>query len=145
MSGLGQTIDFASTSLRSAIDIYKKGGHVTMDYSDRDFRIMYNNNRVVLENTGDEEVLLRTKPVVSVEESLTQRCISRLTRGSLYQKYTSIKSINKYRNNLELGLRAFLKDVLNNRNGVNMTLFAGYKGLLDFVHKYVNNSGEKLN
>ena len=114
-----------------------------MDYSDRDFRIMYNNNRVVVENVL-EGGLLSTKPVKSIEESLTQRVFSRLTRGSLYQKYTSQKSINKYKSNLEVGIRAFLKDVLNGRNGVNMSLFAGYKGLIDFVHKYVYDSGEVL-
>jgi len=143
VSGLGKTVSFVSTSLRSAITVYKKGGHVTMDYSDRDFRIMYNNNRVVVEN-GLEDALLSTKPVKSIEESLTQRVYSRLTRGSLYQKYTSLKSINNYKSNLEIGIRAFLKDVLNGRNSVNMSLFAGYKGLLDFVHKYVYDSGEKL-
>lgn len=143
-SGLGKTVGFASTSLRSAIDLYKKGGHVTMDYRDRDFRILYNNNRIVVENSI-EKGLLMTKPVQSVEESLTQRLFSRLTRSSLYQRNTSLKSINKYKSNLEIGIRAFLKDVLNERNGVQMSLFNGYKGLIDFVHKFVYDSGRTLN
>jgi len=143
-AGLGNTIGFTSTSLRSAIDIYKKGGHVTMGYSERDFRILYNNNRVVVDflENNDEGGLLRTMPVKSVEESLTQRSFSRLTIGSVYQKNTSIKTISKYRCNLELGVRAFIKDVVNNRNGVNLSMFKGYTGILDFIRKYLYESGE---
>jgi hypothetical protein len=44
---LGKTIDFVTSSLRSATDIYKKGGHVTMEYRDQDNRVMYGNTRKV--------------------------------------------------------------------------------------------------
>jgi hypothetical protein len=36
---VGKTITFTTTSLRSATDIYKYGGHVTMVYRDQDFRL----------------------------------------------------------------------------------------------------------
>lgn len=36
---LGKTVTFTSTNLRSATDIYKHGGHVTMEYRDQDFRL----------------------------------------------------------------------------------------------------------
>lgn len=142
---LGKTIDFAGLSLRSAIDIYKKGGHVTMDYRDRDFRVLYNNNRIVVDQERFIKIgLLITKPVNSVEESLTQRSYSRLTRGVLYQKNTSLKSINKYNSNLEIGIRTFIKDVVNNRNGVTMSMFKGYTGIIDFIRKYLYESDQKF-
>jgi hypothetical protein len=50
----------------------------------------------------------------------------------------------KYKSNLELGIRAFIKDVLNNRNGVNISMFNGYRGLIDFIHKFLFETDQKL-
>jgi hypothetical protein len=141
-SGLGKTISFASTSLRSAIDIYKKGGHVTMSYRDQDFRVLYNNNRIVIE--GEGEGFLSTRPVESIEEALTLRRYSQLVRSTPYQKTTSMGSINKYTSNLEIGVRTFLRDVLNSKNGLSMSSFSGYRELIDYVHEWVLSSGYKL-
>lgn len=44
---LGKTIDFVTSSLRSATSIYKYGGHVTMEYKDQDYRVQYGNTRRV--------------------------------------------------------------------------------------------------
>lgn len=142
-TGLGKTISFASTSLRSALDVYKKGGHVTMGYRDQDFRVYYNNNRIILDEV-EKGGLLNSRPVESVEEALTLRRFSRLTRSSSYQKNTSVRSINKYTSNLEIGIRAFLKDALTGQNGIDMSYFTGYRDLIDYIHKFVFSSGYKL-
>jgi len=143
---LGKTVTFTSTSLRSATDIYKKGGHVTSEYRDQDFRLWYNNQRVVLDNLKNNEYLglLRTRPVETVEEALTLRRYANLTKGGIYHKSTGLKSINKYKSYLELGVRTFIKDVLNNRNGMSLSMFKGYNGIIDFIRKYLYESDQKL-
>jgi hypothetical protein len=50
----------------------------------------------------------------------------------------------KYKSNLEIGIRAFIKDVLNNRNSVNISMFNGYRGLIDFIHKFLFETDKKL-
>ena len=43
-----KTLEYIQTSLRSATEIYKKGGHVTMKYRDQLFRMHYDNRRALL-------------------------------------------------------------------------------------------------
>jgi Ni/Co efflux regulator RcnB len=42
-----KTIEYIQSRLRSASDIYKKGGHVTMVYRDQQFRMHFYNKRVL--------------------------------------------------------------------------------------------------
>jgi len=42
-----KTIEYIQSRLRSATDIFKKGGHVTMVYKDQQFRMHYDNKRVL--------------------------------------------------------------------------------------------------
>jgi len=35
----------------------------------------------------------------------------------------------------ELGIRSFIKDVVNNRNGVSLEMFKGYADLATFINK----------
>ena len=43
-----KSFEFIQTRLRSANEIFRKGGHVTRIYSDRNFRMHYDNRRIVL-------------------------------------------------------------------------------------------------
>lgn len=52
--------------------------------------------------------------------------------------------MNKYKSNLELGVRAFVKDVVNNRNGVGVTKLKTYSELKDFINKYLFVGGLSL-
>lgn len=42
-----KTLEYIQNSLRSATEIYKKGGHVTMKYRDQVFRMHYDNRRAL--------------------------------------------------------------------------------------------------
>jgi hypothetical protein len=88
--------------------------------------------------------MLSTKPLYSIEEALTLRRYSHLTRGSLYQRNTSLKSISKYKSYLEIGVRTFIKDVLNNRNGMTFSMFTGYKDLIGFIDKFLYETDIKI-
>lgn len=42
-----KTMEFTQSRLRSAADIYNKGGQVTMQYRDQIFRMHFDNRRVL--------------------------------------------------------------------------------------------------
>lgn len=138
---LGKTIDYVTSSLRSAKDIYLKGGHVTMEYKDQTFRVLYGNTRKVIDKThpryDHSSTFLQTVPWESVEECLTARKYAQIGKNTgIYQKNTGGGiTLGKYKSLAEIGVRGFLKDVLNNRNGVSMSQFGGYNGLIDFVNR----------
>lgn len=63
---------------------------------------------------------------------------------SVYQKYTSLPSQNKYKSLLELGVRTFIKDVVNNRNGVGIHNFNNYSSIRYFINKFLFETGLDL-
>ena len=74
-----KVINFIRTSLRSALDVYKYGGHVTQTFTDQIFRLHYDNRRIItipidlvpLFNNTEiiYNFLLDSKPVKTVKES----------------------------------------------------------------------------
>lgn len=42
-----KTIEYIQSRLRSASEVYKHGGHVTMIYRDQQFRMHFDNKRVI--------------------------------------------------------------------------------------------------
>jgi len=49
-------IEYIQTSLRSALDIVKRGGHVTRKYRDQKFSLLYDNRREIIDNLVYENV-----------------------------------------------------------------------------------------
>ena len=43
-----KTIEFPHTTLRSALDIYKKGGHVTKVFRDQKYRLIHDGRREMI-------------------------------------------------------------------------------------------------
>jgi hypothetical protein len=160
MSTDSKGIDFVSSSLRSGSEIVKSssfhyekvkdskdlyklrlrsGGHVTMKYRDQRFRLHYNNMRVVL-NPRNLDLLtnmLETRPISSVEEAILLRKIGNIMKGGVYQQNTSVKSINGYTSTLELAVRVFIKDILNDRNGISYSTFGSYGGIVSFINDFM--------
>jgi hypothetical protein len=150
----GKTIDYITSSLRSAKALVKSGGHVTMEYSDQDFRVAANNTRC-MDNyitdpwldplTGQQRGMRWSRAWNTVEEMLTARAISLSARGvGIYQRNTSKPGLKKYKSYAEIGVRSFIKDVLNDRNGVSMKKFGSYNRLIDFCNKYFFTSGGSI-
>lgn len=55
--------NFIQQSLRNANDIYKKGGHVIMSYADREFKLLYDNRRRIVDD--DEQCVDPCKELLS--------------------------------------------------------------------------------
>ena len=142
-----KTIDFVQTSLRSALDIYKKGGHVTPVYTDRKFRLHYDNRREIIIPKGLEidkinytDLLLDSKPVKNVGVCEVYRFLSKLPKQSIYQKNTSINVFkNTYKSYTELAVRNFLKALLNDKLNLNKNVFKNYNEILEFIKNYDKN------
>src|SRR3954454_24829960 len=96
--------NFLTSRLRSAKEIYLKGGHVTMIYSDQIYRLMFDNKRVILDKDLNV-TLFESKPLKNVEEGKMLRYISKLPKTSSYSKMSGCGSNNLYKSNEELMIR----------------------------------------
>lgn len=65
-------LEFIQSSLRSASDLYKRGGHVTMVYSDRMFSLVYDNKRIIVDNTDKADKPLYAK-IAERQQILSQQ------------------------------------------------------------------------
>jgi hypothetical protein len=86
--------------------------HVTMQYRDQDFRLLYNNNRQIVD-IDVASGLMGTKPFETVEDCLVTRSKGNVIKGTIYQKNSSLPSISKYKSLLELGVREFIKYIFS--------------------------------
>lgn len=55
--------EFIQSGLRSAVDIYKKGGHMISKYSDKNYTIFYDNRRCIIESDKEVKTNLLSKDV----------------------------------------------------------------------------------
>lgn len=141
MSSSDKAIEYVQTSLRSAKDIYKHGGHVTMMQRDQIFRLNHDNRRIIINEVGDSVdfsgTLLDSKPVKNVGESENLRYLMRLSRNSLYNKGTSGQSRNKYKSGKELIVRSFLKALLHEPPKYNLyNDFKTYSEIITYLQEY---------
>jgi hypothetical protein len=135
-----KSLEFIQSSLRSALDIYREGGHVTRVYKDQIFRLLYDNRRLIIipkgfENTIDiSNILLDSNPAPNKEFSKTLRFLSNFYKQSIYNKGTSVSSGNRYKTYIELAVRNFIKGLLSNPPKYNLNnVWQSYSEIIDFV------------
>jgi hypothetical protein len=137
-----KTIEYIQSRLRSATDIYKKGGHVTMQNRDQLFRMFFDNRRMLMGETtipASTEVFIDSLPLQTKSEGENLRFISSLHKKKLYGKYTSTgNKVSKYINNEEIAVRNFLKGLLSEPPLFNLTpkSFLNRQGIIDFINNY---------
>jgi len=135
-----KSLEFIQFSLRSALDIYKEGGHVTPVYKDQIFRLQYDNKRQIIIPKGYEDtvdfsnILLDSHPVPNKEFSKVFRFLSKFHNQSIYSKGTSSSSGNQYKNYVDLAVRNFIKGLLSDPQKYNLnTEINSYSELIEFV------------
>jgi hypothetical protein len=137
-------IEFIQTRLRSAKDIYKKGGHVTMVYKDQQFRMHFDNKRVIevfedqIEADLIQESLLDSKPLLDINHGENLRFISKLTKEKQYSRFSNLTNLNRYKNNEDLVVTNFIKGLLSeppmfklHRNGLE-----SYKAIVEYIKEF---------
>jgi hypothetical protein len=137
-----KTIEFVQSSLRSASDIYKKGGHVTMQYRDQLFRMHYDNRRQLEWETtipSSIEVLIDSKPLENINQGRNLRYLSKIVKTKLYGKYTNGgQKQRKYRSSAEIVERNFLKGLLSKPPLFNLHRqeLKKYKDIINWLQQY---------
>ena len=123
---------FIQNSLRSGKDIYKHGGNVTNVYSDKVFRLLYDNKRLIDENDKIDN-LYDSKPLNSVDESSLIRYMAKLPRTKQYTINSGSAYASKYKNSQDLMIRNFLRALLADQLNLKSNVFKTYKDIIDFL------------
>jgi hypothetical protein len=97
--------EFTRSSLRSAKDIFIKGGHVTEVLKDQTFRLFYDNRRKIVEptefktsNSHDlSSILLDSEPLTNINQCKTLRFLSKFPITLPYNKTNGNKSSTIYK------------------------------------------------
>ena len=137
-----KTIEYIQSRLRSATDIYKKGGHVTMNYRDQMFRMHFDNRRMLLWQTtipSSCEILLDSRPLENITEGENLRFISSMYKKKLYGKFTSTGNhTTKYTDTEEIAVRNFLKGLLTTPPMFNLKedVFYTRREIISFIQQY---------
>jgi hypothetical protein len=150
-----KSITFVQSSLRSALDIYKQGGHVTRLLKDRIFRMHYDNRRSIIipkdlpdkTNIDYSDVLLDSNPIEDLKTVAFYRYFAGLNKKTIYHKNTSgtssVKSI--YKSYLELAIRNFLKALLKDIYNLDSGVFENYKEIIDYIKGYDSTYNISIN
>ena len=127
-------INFGQKTLRKVVDIYKHGGHVTNKVTEKVFRVVYDNRRVIIETgVSPKETLLFTRPLKNIEEGLTLNTISKLGEA-LYAPKTNYTNKGGSKDYLDMAVRSFLRALTQEK--LNLTNpFNNYKEIVDYVNK----------
>lgn len=156
MGSSGKSISFIQHSLRSALDIYRGGGHVTDVFKDRLFRMHYDNRRLIIVPKDQEDyfensdvidysnILLDSKPLKTIKECMYYRYFSSLHKKIIYQKNNATSGVkSKYISYLELAIRNFLVGLMNNQYNLDYSSFHSYKEIVNYIHNYNDTSESK--
>ena len=152
LNSQSKEINFIQFGLKSALEIFKHGGHVTPVYRDRIFRMHFDNRRTIiipselLNTFKDSEVidysniLLDSDPVESKDLCNLYRYYGNISKQIIYQRNTSrggSKTI--YKNYLDMAIRNFLKGLLNNYYNLDCNVFSNYKDIVTYIYDYVKD------
>ena len=119
-----KSFEYVQTRLRSATDIFKKGGAVTMVYRDQQFRMHFDNKRLIeVPNTVKvvekedtslmKAVLLDSSPLADVSQGENLRFISKLSKLKQFSRYSNFSSgVLKYKSKEDLAINNFLKGLI---------------------------------
>ena len=136
MNSKNKEIVYLHHRLRSALDIFKNGGHVTSIYKDQIFRMFFDNRRVIQEKEGN--TILDSKPVKDVNQAELYRFLGKLPKNNIYQKNTSIGNSykNSYKDMTDIAVRSFIRNLLSGELNLDKNKFKNYTEIATFVNNY---------
>lgn len=109
-----KSVEYLQSRLRSASDIYKTGGHVTMVFKDQKFRMHFDNRRLLVAPIGVKEIqtLYDSLPLNGIKQGENLRFISKLSKTSEYNSFTSVSYNKTYKKQIEVPVLNFVKGLL---------------------------------
>lgn len=144
ISSPDKSFSFIQQSLRQANEIYKKGGHVIMNYADRNYKLTFDNKRQIVfddennANVDPGKCLLNSKPWECVENCGDVRGLLSIVNTKDYSKILSKPGSQSYKRYIEVGVRSFIKGYLCEPPlyGLKKSDFDCYQDIIDFVKGY---------
>lgn len=155
MASEAKTIDFIQSNLTSAKDSYLYGSQVFMNYADRKFRMGFDHKRLIIPSTAisvnsndNDSVnntinnstnnpaiagLLDTKPLLYSQMAKDLRNVDKFNRTVVYNKFTTKSNNTKYKNNLDLVIRNFVRGWLLFHSELNLPKYKSYNEIISFV------------
>lgn len=128
--------DYTSTSLRSATDVFNKGGHVIVKYKDQYYSLEYDNKRRIIDAANS---LLDSSPWNKIKDYQRIRLLRETVNVPIFTGF-STQPCKNYKSYIETGVRAFIKACLSKsdsvRYGIPVDLFDSYNSLIEFIYGY---------
>lgn len=139
--------EYIQNSLRSAKDIYLKGGHVTKVYKDQSFKMVFDNKRHIIK-PGDKSYdisnnLLDSAPWSCISECKDVRALIKLLHSVDYNHLTTKPKNKKYKSDLETAVRTFIKGLFKQGGyfGIHNTDLGSYNDIADFIKGFKYSTG----
>jgi len=108
-----KTIEYIQSRLRSAKEIFTKGGHVTKLYRDQQFRMHFDNKRVLQGSSDNEVSFLDSMPLPTAQEGESRRFLARLTITKQYSKYSNqLRNELRYKKPEDVTILNFVKGLV---------------------------------
>lgn len=147
-----KVIEYTRKSLRSAKDIFDKGGHVTSVLKDQNFRLIHDNRRemihgITIKNVSDlSKKLLDSKPLIDMDHCKTLRFLSKFPFTLPYNKNNTNRAQSTYKSHIELGVRNFIKAYHSptQKFGLQGNEFKFAKDLITFINGIVSDKVLRL-
>ena len=143
LKGPEKFFEFTHKRLRSAKDIFNKGGHVTAIFKDQKFRMFYDNRRQIIEPKGFKghdlsNILLDSAPLLNAVQAQKQRFLSRFPFTLSFNKQSSFRVGSVYKSYLEIGIRNFIKGFVCKEPcfGLRGDEFKSYSELMFFIFDF---------
>ena len=138
-----KTIEFIMSRLRSASEVFKKGGQVTMEYKDQQFRMHFDNKRVIevpseLGIGIGGEFLFDSRPLENVTHGENLRFIGKLTKVKQYTRYSGKGNVVRYNKLEDLAINNFVKGLQTNPPlfNLNRVVLKKNKDIIEFLKGY---------
>jgi hypothetical protein len=126
-------ITYMQQSLRKVNEIYRYGGSVTPSFTEKTFRLLYDNRRAIDLSLSDSDSLFLSRPHKNVEECKTYRFISKLgsNKYAMGTPFTIVDGKCKY---IDIAVRMFIRAYTQSKLGL-VSMFSSYQELSDFIYK----------
>jgi len=115
-----KTLEFLQTSLTSAIDVIKQGGHVTRKFSDRKFSLLYDNRREILDLPLIYKLLSNLNNNNNNNNNNSGDEVNKLKYHNLSNQDNKFKVIKTLKEEFKLGISSNININNNNNNNNNI-------------------------
>ena len=131
-----KTIEYIQKRLRSAKEVFTQGGHVTTLYKDQQFRMHFDNKRI-LDPTPEKGGLLDSRALSSVPQGQNFRFLAKICKLKQYSRFTKVGGC-RYKNIEDVAVLNFIKGLVQEPPMFNLdrSELPLYKDIVNFLKSF---------